>query len=78
MIKMSLLVRGEHVSVVAAMGVEGVLCLKMVRVSVTGDIFLGLINPRRACTVRVTAHGLCVSLFVCLSACLHLVSYYKL
>ena len=35
---------GEHISVIAAMGVEGVLCLKMVRGSVTGDIFLGFIE----------------------------------
>ena len=58
--------RGEHVSVIAVMGVEGVLCLKMVRSSVNGDIFLGLINPRHACAVRVTAHGLCVTLSLCM------------
>ena len=36
--------RGEHISVIAAMGVEGVLCMKMVRGSVTGDIFLSFIE----------------------------------
>ena len=41
-----LLLRGEHISVIAAMGVEGVKCLKMVRGSVTGDIFLGFIQEQ--------------------------------
>ena len=31
-------------------------------------LILVLINPRRACAARVTVVGLCVCLFVCLSA----------
>ena len=39
-----LLVRGEHISVIAAMTVEGVLDLKIVRGTVTGDTFIDFIQ----------------------------------
>ena len=46
-----LLVRGERVSVIAAMSTQGVLCLKIV--SVTGDIFLNFVEEQLLPTLMI-------------------------
>ena len=48
-----LLVRGKRVSVIAAMSIEGILCLKMVHSTVTGDIFLDFVQKQLLPTLMI-------------------------